>query len=164
MQNGSTEAYSSASTLSQKLCGVHKNLHYESTIKDLTVLLFSDYTETRKGFTATYSKSLVQNAGRLYVARNLFRICLRITFLARVRDYHLLGLASYQWFHSVHYSDDNKNNNGHRIKNVTCKQIIFLLNCYNAIFPKWSRTLIEFGEFSEFRESHKSLKHELDSI
>ena len=72
MQNGSTEAYNSATTLSQKLCGVHEDLHYESIIKDLTVLLFSDYIETRKGFTATYSKSLVQNAGKLYVARNLF--------------------------------------------------------------------------------------------
>ena len=31
----------------------------------------------------------------------------------------------------------------------------------NGVFPKWSRT---FTEFSEFRESDKSLKHELGSI
>ena len=30
-----------------------------------------------------------------------------------------------------------------------------------GVFPKWSRTFIEF---SEFRESHKSLKHQLGSI
>ena len=31
-------------------------------------------------------------------------------------------------------------------------------------FPKWSRTFIEFSEFSKFRESDKSLMHELGSI
>ena len=31
----------------------------------------------------------------------------------------------------------------------------------HLVFPKWSRT---FAEFSEFRESDKSLKHELGSI
>ena len=30
-----------------------------------------------------------------------------------------------------------------------------------GVFPKWSRT---FAEFSEFRETDKSLKHELGSI
>ena len=34
----------------------------------------------------------------------------------------------------------------------------------NGVFPKWSRTFIEFGEFSEFRETDKSLKHELGSV
>ena len=33
-----------------------------------------------------------------------------------------------------------------------------LTDLYNGGFPKWSRP------FSEFRESDKSLKHELDSI
>ena len=33
-------------------------------------------------------------------------------------------------------------------------------NC-NGVFPKWIRT---FVEFIEFRESNKSLKHELGSI
>ena len=32
------------------------------------------------------------------------------------------------------------------------------------VSPEWSRTLIEFSKFSKFRESDKSLKHELDSI
>ena len=31
----------------------------------------------------------------------------------------------------------------------------------NGVFPKWGRT---FTEFSEFRESDKSLKYELKSI
>ena len=31
-------------------------------------------------------------------------------------------------------------------------------------FPKWSRTIIEVSELSKFRESEKSLKHELGSI
>ena len=31
----------------------------------------------------------------------------------------------------------------------------------NGVFPKWSRT---FTEFSEFRETDKSVKHELGSI
>ena len=30
-----------------------------------------------------------------------------------------------------------------------------------GVFPKWSRT---FTEFSEFRETDKSLKHELGSV
>ena len=29
------------------------------------------------------------------------------------------------------------------------------------VFPKWSRTFIEFSNFSEFRKFDKSLKHEL---
>ena len=29
-----------------------------------------------------------------------------------------------------------------------------------GVFPKWSRTFIEFSDFSEFGESDKSLKHE----
>ena len=33
-----------------------------------------------------------------------------------------------------------------------------------GVFPKWSRTFIEFCEFNEFREADKSLKHELGSI
>ena len=44
---------------------------------------------------------------------------------------------------------------------------IISMSWYNRLmefFPKWSRTLIEFSEFSKFRESDKSLKHELDSI
>ena len=32
------------------------------------------------------------------------------------------------------------------------------------VFPNWSRTFIEFNDFSEFRESDKSLKHKLGSI
>ena len=35
------------------------------------------------------------------------------------------------------------------------------LNLTNGVFPKWSRT---FTAFSEFRETDKSLKHELGSI
>ena len=31
-------------------------------------------------------------------------------------------------------------------------------------FPKWSRTFTEFNDSSKFRESDKSLKHELGSI
>ena len=34
----------------------------------------------------------------------------------------------------------------------------------NGVFPKWSRPFMEFGKFSEFRESDKSLKHELGSV
>ena len=34
----------------------------------------------------------------------------------------------------------------------------------NGVLPKWSRTFIEFSEFSKFRESDKSLKHELGLI
>ena len=34
----------------------------------------------------------------------------------------------------------------------------------NGVFPKWSRTSIEFNEFSKFRESEKSLKHDLGLI
>ena len=71
MQKGSTENYNSGTSLSQKLCGFHKDLHYESVIKDLTVFFYSDYVETQKGFTANYSKSLVQNAGKLCGGRNL---------------------------------------------------------------------------------------------
>ena len=36
-----------------------------------------------------------------------------------------------------------------------------ILFSVNGDFPKWSRTFIEF---SEFRESEKSLKHKLGSI
>ena len=32
------------------------------------------------------------------------------------------------------------------------------------VFPKWSRTVIEFSDFSELRESDTSLKHELGSV
>ena len=32
------------------------------------------------------------------------------------------------------------------------------------VLAKWCRAFIEICEFSEFRESDKSLKHELDSI
>ena len=32
-----------------------------------------------------------------------------------------------------------------------------------AVFLNWSRTFIEFSEFREWRESDKSLKHELGS-
>ena len=35
---------------------------------------------------------------------------------------------------------------------------------FNGVFPKWSRTFIEFSEFSEIREFDKSLKHELGSL
>ena len=34
----------------------------------------------------------------------------------------------------------------------------------NGVFPKWSRTFLEFSEFGEFRESDKSLRHEMGSI
>ena len=34
----------------------------------------------------------------------------------------------------------------------------------NEVLPKWRRTFIEFSEFSGFKESDKSLKHELGSI
>ena len=30
----------------------------------------------------------------------------------------------------------------------------------NEVFPKWNGILIAFSEFSKFRESYKSLKHE----
>ena len=33
-----------------------------------------------------------------------------------------------------------------------------------GVFPKYSRTFLKFSEFSKFRESEKSLKHELGSI
>ena len=33
-----------------------------------------------------------------------------------------------------------------------------------GVFSKWSGTFIEFSEFSKFRESEESLKHELGSI
>ena len=35
---------------------------------------------------------------------------------------------------------------------------------YIGVFPKWSRAVIKFSEFSEFVNSDKSLKHELGSI
>ena len=31
----------------------------------------------------------------------------------------------------------------------------------NGLFPKWSRTFIEFSDFSKFMESDKHLEHEL---
>ena len=34
----------------------------------------------------------------------------------------------------------------------------------NGIFPKWGRKFIEFSDFSEFRESDKSLKYVWGSI
>ena len=34
----------------------------------------------------------------------------------------------------------------------------------NGVFPKWSRTFIELSELGEFRESNRSLKHELGSV
>ena len=34
----------------------------------------------------------------------------------------------------------------------------------NGVFPKWSRTVIEFSDLNKFRESGKSLKHELGFI
>ena len=43
-------------------------------------------------------------------------------------------------------------------------QVLSEITWNNGVFPKWSRTFIEFSDFSEFRESDKSLKHELDSI
>ena len=33
-----------------------------------------------------------------------------------------------------------------------------------GVFSKWSRPFIELSEFSEFRESDKSLNHKLGSI
>ena len=37
--------------------------------------------------------------------------------------------------------------------------------CYNnGVFSKWSRTFIKFSQFREFRESEKSLRHELGSV
>ena len=35
------------------------------------------------------------------------------------------------------------------------------LDLINGVFPKWSRT---FTKFTKFRETDKSLKHELGSI
>ena len=35
---------------------------------------------------------------------------------------------------------------------------------HKGVFPKRSRTFIEFNGFNEFRQSDKSVKHELDSI
>ena len=34
----------------------------------------------------------------------------------------------------------------------------------DGVFPKWNRTFIEFSDFNKFRESDKSMKHELGSI
>ena len=39
---------------------------------------------------------------------------------------------------------------------------IFVLD--NGVFSKWSRTFVEFTGFREFRESEKSLRHELGSV
>ena len=50
--------------------------------------------------------------------------------------------------------------------------IVFLINFMsserfttedNGVFPKWSRTFIEFSNFSEYKKSYKSLKQELGS-
>ena len=50
----------------------------------------------------------------------------------------------------------------YHIGNKTTKTVKFYENeLFIGVFPKWSRT---FAEFSEFRESDKSLKHELGSI
>ena len=40
----------------------------------------------------------------------------------------------------------------------------YVFAAFNLFFPKWSRTFTELSEFGKFRESHKSLKHELGSI
>ena len=37
---------------------------------------------------------------------------------------------------------------------------MYTITHVNRVFPKWSRAFIKFGEFSEFKESEKSLKHE----
>ena len=42
-----------------------------------------------------------------------------------------------------------------------CRNISSCMDNLIGVFPKWNRT---FGEFREFRESDKSLKHELGSI
>ena len=41
---------------------------------------------------------------------------------------------------------------------------LHILNGDIGVFPKWSRTFIDFSEFNEFRESDESLKHELGSV
>ena len=52
----------------------------------------------------------------------------------------------------------------HQFMNSVCSQCD---RCYYhifegniGVFPKWSGSFIEFSEFSKFRESYKSLKHE----
>ena len=35
---------------------------------------------------------------------------------------------------------------------------------FNRVLSRWSKTLIEFSDFSEFMESGKSLKHQLGSL
>ena len=50
----------------------------------------------------------------------LNEICLHVTYLVRVR-HNGDGASNGQngwWTHFVHYSDDDKNNKGHRLKNV----------------------------------------------
>ena len=37
-------------------------------------------------------------------------------------------------------------------------------NNLDGVFPKWSRTFIEFSDFNKFSEFDKSMKHELGSI
>ena len=45
-----------------------------------------------------------------------------------------------------------------------CNKLMFaILVSDNGVFPKWSKSLIEFNDFSEFRESDKSLKYDLGS-
>ena len=48
-----------------------------------------------------------------------------------------------------------------QIRSTTVENWDKMLSWLLEFFPKWSRT---FAEFSEFRETDKSLKHELGSI
>ena len=46
------------------------------------------------------------------------------------------------------------------IWNLSCSKN-FLVQAIDRDFPEWINIFIEFSDFSEFRESEKSLNHEL---
>ena len=92
-------------------------------------------------------RSLTETEGRTLSLT--FKVCPYASFLADVRYYHCYCLVLCQWWsyeywengwrtHSVSYSDDNKNDNGHGLKNVTCEQTSTLYRHQNrSVWLYW---------------------------
>ena len=74
------EKYENSTSISGKLCGRNLSLpDYESTNKDMTILMHSDINVQDRGFKASYEASLVNDTGLFYFISNygLFKNCRR---------------------------------------------------------------------------------------
>ena len=70
------------------------------------------------------------------------------------RSLHILVTAFSKWYRDAFRWDNNDSAMWKRYK---------ILKSHSGVFSKWSKTFIEFSEIREFRESEKSLRHELGS-